>query len=72
MNEYDNVKEALKALIELAESERICTYAKGNVQVLASQEDVLEMFKARAYNIADSLGMEDLYLKDIRTRRDRL
>lgn len=72
MNEYDNVKEALKALIELTESERICTYAKGNVQVLASQEDVLEMFRERAYNIADLLGMEDLYLKDIKTRRDRL
>lgn len=62
MIEYDNVKDALKALIELAESERICAYAKGNVQVLASQEDVLEMFRERAYNIADLLGMEDLYL----------
>lgn len=68
--DFDNVKEALDSLIEFAESDEHYLTSLDGKKVPASQEVVLEIVREHAYNIADLLGMEDLYLKDIRTIHD--
>lgn len=64
MIEYDNVKEALEALIELVDT--AVNESEGEAKT------AFDFVQERTYNIADLLGMEDLYLKDIQTRRDHL
>ncbi len=68
--DFENVKDALNSLIEFAESNEHYLTSLDGKKVSASQEDVLEIVREYAYNIADLLGMEDLYLKDIRTIHD--
>lgn len=58
MNEYDNVRDALSELIELAEASEMTTDGRG-----MSVEDLQELFQEGLYNIADLLGMSDVYLK---------
>lgn len=59
MVEYDNVRDALKEMIEIAESKSITTDGKE-----ITVEGLQEMFLERAYNIADLLGLENLYLNN--------
>ncbi|WP_265460303.1 hypothetical protein [Enterococcus sp. HY326] len=59
MNEYDNVRDALSELIELAEASEITTGGRST-----SVEDLQELFQEGLYNIADLLGMSDLYLEN--------
>lgn len=70
MYAFENVKEALDSLIEFAEAGECYRVTLEGAKVLASQEDVLEIVREHAYSIADLLGMEDLYLKNIRTIHD--
>ncbi|WP_353990025.1 hypothetical protein ABVF11_02025 [Pediococcus argentinicus] len=60
MNEYDNVREALKEAIEMSEATNITTVDNGNNKP-ATIEDVQESIRERLYSIADLLGMSDLY-----------
>lgn len=59
MVEYDNVRDALKEMIEIAGSKSITTDGKE-----ITVEGLQEMFLERAYNIADLLGLENLYLNN--------
>lgn len=68
--DFENVKEALDSLIEFAESDEHYLTSLDGKKVPVSQEYILERVREYAYNIADLLGMEDLYLKDIRTIHD--
>ncbi|MGF2152236.1 hypothetical protein ACQUFB_13405 [Enterococcus casseliflavus] len=60
--EYENVKEALKDAIEIAESEEVITWDIDTNSRLATTEEVQEMIRERLYNIADLLGLSELYL----------
>ena len=61
MTEFENVKDALEDAIGIAESNRITIQTKeGSFRAEATPE----MMRERLYNIADLLGMSDLYLKD--------
>lgn len=62
MMEYENVKEALKDAIEIAESEEVITWDIDTNSRLATTEEVQEMIRERLYNIADLLGLSELYL----------
>ncbi|KAF0552540.1 hypothetical protein [Pediococcus acidilactici] len=64
MEEFDNVKEALKDAIEIAESKGIKTKAGNDKYHSATAEDIQELMQERLYNIADLLGMSDLYLNE--------
>ena len=68
--DFENVKDALDSLIEFAESNEHYLTSLDGKKVPFSQEDILEQVREYAYNIADLLDMEDLYLKDIRTIHD--
>lgn len=61
--EYENVKEALKDAIEIAESEEVITWDIDTNSRLATTEEVQEMIRERLYNIADLLGLSELYLE---------
>lgn len=63
MMEYENVKEALKDAIEIAESEEVITWDIDTNSRLATTEEVQEMIRERLYNIADLLGLSELYLE---------
>lgn len=64
MTEFENVKDTLKDVIDLAESDWT-TAEKGEGEFKpATVEDIQDLVKERLYNIADLLGMSDLYLKD--------
>lgn len=64
MTEFENVKDALKEAIEIADAKEIKTKVGKNEYHLATTEEVQEMLSERLYNIADLLGMSDLYLDD--------
>lgn len=55
--EHENVKDALKAAIEIAESKGIKVDGKP-----ATTEDFQEMVREILYNVADLLGMSEVYL----------
>ena len=61
--EYENVKEALKDAIEIAESKEVITWDIDTNSRPATTEEVREMIRERLYNIADLLGLSELYLK---------
>lgn len=62
--EFENVRDALKEAIEIADAIGIKTKVGKNEYHPATTEEVQEMLSERLYNIADLLGMSDLYLKD--------
>ncbi|MBY4581304.1 hypothetical protein ACYJ1T_06950 [Pediococcus pentosaceus] len=64
MTEFENVKDALKEAIEIADAKEIKTKVGKNEYHPATTEEVQEMLSERLYNIADLLGMSDLYLDD--------
>lgn len=68
--EFENVKDALKGLIEFAESDEHYLASLDGKKVPVSQEDILEQVREYAYNIADLLGMEELYLINAHTIHD--
>ncbi|WP_347921139.1 hypothetical protein ABHF04_02390 [Pediococcus acidilactici] len=61
MKESENVKEALAQAIEIAEGEELKIKIGKNKYRTATAEDVQDLIKERLYEIADFLGMEDLY-----------
>ncbi|MGQ2357681.1 hypothetical protein [Pediococcus pentosaceus] len=64
MTEFENVRDALKEAIEIADAKGIKTKVGKNEYHPATAEEVQEMLSERLYNIADLLGMSDLYLGD--------
>lgn len=58
MNENDNVKDAISELIKIAEATQISTDGDST-----TVEDLQELFREGLYNIANLLGMSDVYLK---------
>ncbi|AEV94890.1 hypothetical protein [Pediococcus claussenii] len=63
MNEYDNVREALKDAIEYTEVEFGKDTKEGNVTRPTTIKDVQELIQEPLYSIADLLGMSDIYLE---------
>ena len=63
MTEFENVRDALKEAIEIADVKGIKTKVGKNEYHPATAEEVQEMLSERLYNIADLLGMSDLYLE---------
>lgn len=63
MIEHENVKDALKEAIEIAETEPngIVTVNGENVRPI-NANDHIELIRERLYNIADLLGMSEIYL----------
>ena len=63
MIEHENVKDALKEAIEIAETEPngIVTVNGENARP-TNTNDHIELIRERLYNIADLLGMSELYL----------
>lgn len=63
MIEHENVKDALKEAIEIAEAEPngIVTINGENTRP-ANTNDHIELIRERLYNIADLLGMSEIYL----------
>lgn len=57
MNEFENVKQAFQSAFELVDAKGITTDG-----AVATTEQVQELFKENLVNIADLLGMEELYL----------
>ena len=64
MEEFENVRDALKEAIEIADAKGIKTKVGKNEYHPATAEEVQEMLSEHLYNIADLLGMSDLYLDD--------
>ena len=60
MTEFDNVREALEHLIAMNESENNSIIEDGVIRT-ANMDDLKEMNKETLYNLADLLGMSDLY-----------
>lgn len=60
MTEFDNVREALEQLIMINES-KTNSITEDGVRRTAKMEDLKEMNKETLYNLADLLGMSDLY-----------
>lgn len=58
MIEYDNVKESLAALIEIADA----TSLRREDGTPATAADVQDLIRERAYELADLLGVSELYL----------
>ncbi|MCL3858672.1 hypothetical protein [Pediococcus pentosaceus] len=63
MTEFESVRDALKEAIEIADAKGIKTKVGKNEYHPATTEEVQEMLSERLYNIADLLGMSDLYLE---------
>lgn len=63
MIEYDNVKDALKDAIFYTENNDMKIISDG-VKRDATIEDYQESIRERLYNVADLLGMSEIYLKD--------
>lgn len=55
--EFENVKDALKSAMEYAESSNLQVDGKP-----ATAEDIQEMVRELLYNVADLLGMSEVYL----------
>lgn len=62
--EFDNIKDVLKDAIEIAEGKEMKTKIGNGEYRNATADDVQELIKERLYNIADLLGMSDIYLDD--------
>lgn len=62
--EFDNIKDVLKDAIEIAEGKEMKTKIGNGEYWNATADDVQELIKERLYNIADLLGMSDIYLDD--------
>lgn len=60
--EYENVKAALKDAIEIAEANEVVIRDIDTNSRPATTEEVQEMIRERLYNIADLLGLSELYL----------
>lgn len=63
MIEHENVKDALKEAIEIAEAKPngIVT-VNGKDSRPVNTNDHIELIRERLYNIADLLGMSEIYL----------
>lgn len=63
MIEHDNVKDALKEAIDIAETKPngIVT-VNGKDSRPVNTNDHIELIRERLYNIADLLGMSEIYL----------
>ncbi|MFI3620765.1 hypothetical protein [Vagococcus fluvialis] len=59
MIEYDNLKEALKALYELTEIKELSTGEKA-----ATFEDLQEVYQERVINVIDLLDHSEIYLDE--------
>ena len=59
MVEYDNLKEALKALYELTEIKELATGEN-----TATFEDLQEIYQERVINVIDLLDHSDIYLDE--------
>ena len=57
--EYDNLKEALKALYELTEIKELATGEN-----TATFEDLQEIYQERVINVIDLLDHSDIYLDE--------
>ena len=62
MTEFDNVREALAQLILINESE-VHNITEAGVKRKANIEDLRVINKQVLFNLADLLGMSDLYCK---------
>ena len=62
MIEYDNIKDALKDAIFYTEHNDMKIISDG-VKRDATIEDYQEAIRERLYNIADLLGMSEIYLE---------
>lgn len=60
--EFDNVKAILRDAIEITEGKEMKTRIGNDEYRNATAGDVQELIKERLYNIADLLGMSELYL----------
>ena len=61
MIEHDNVKDVLNDLFELSDAKNITIDGK-----TATVENIQESYKELIINLADLLGMEELYLNEVR------
>ncbi|WP_268914089.1 hypothetical protein [Lentilactobacillus sp. SPB1-3] len=64
MTDYDNVRNALKDAIEIAEAKEIKTKIGEDEFRNATKQDIQELIAEPLYSIADLLGMSDLYLEN--------
>lgn len=64
MTEFENVKDALQEAIEIVDAKEIRTKTGTSESHLATAEEIQSLLQERLYNIADLLGMSDLYLDD--------
>ncbi|MEH1647576.1 hypothetical protein AAHB41_05725 [Pediococcus pentosaceus] len=64
MTEFENVKDALQEAIEIVDAKEIRTKTETGESQLATAEEKQSLIQERLYNIADLLGMSDLYLDD--------
>lgn len=62
--EFDNVKAVLKDEIEITEGKEMKTRIGNGEYRNTTAGDVQELIRERLYNIADLLGMSDIYLDD--------
>lgn len=62
MTEFDNVREALAQLILINESE-VHNITEDGVKRKANIDDLRDINKQVLFNLADLLGMSDLYCK---------
>lgn len=64
MTEFENVKDALQEAIEIVDAKVIITKTGTGEYHPATAEEKQSLIQERLYNIADLLGMSDLYLDD--------
>lgn len=64
MTEFENVRDALKEAIEIADAKSWGNIKEDGMIRPATIQDVQDLMQERLYNIADLLGMSDLYLDD--------
>lgn len=63
MTEFENVRDALKDAIEIADAKSWGDIKEGGIVRPVTIQDVQDLMQERLYNIADLLGMSDLYLE---------
>lgn len=63
MTEFENVRDALKDAIEIADAKSWGDIKEGRTVRPVTIQDVQDLMQERLYNIADLLGMSDLYLE---------
>lgn len=62
MSPHENVKDALKEAIDIAESPEVKIKQGDNDWRVCTTKEVQESIVERLYNIADLLGMSEIYL----------